>query len=146
MWTVKFTALPNNMGTTAQSSVHTNSIMEPVTIFGVGKMKTALFTLLRFSHYKDGLPHGYEWWLTPKPHIVCDERHWHEGQNHGIEREWNFANKLRRGFPRYWIKGDRVDKNQISSSGEKRSQFAGIPFKDNSPRRKFPPAIEQLFS
>jgi antitoxin component YwqK of YwqJK toxin-antitoxin module len=28
---------------------------------------------------KDGLPHGYEWWLTIRPHIVWHELHWHEG-------------------------------------------------------------------
>ena len=94
---------------------------------------------------KDGWPHGYEWWLTDKPRIVYEERHWHEGQFHGIEREWNLANKLRRGFPRYWIKNERVDKRTYVRAAETDPSLPPFRLKDNSPRRRFPPAIEQLF-
>ncbi|HEX5885716.1 MAG TPA: hypothetical protein VFY67_14340 [Pyrinomonadaceae bacterium] len=93
----------------------------------------------------DGLPHGYEWWLR-KPHLVWHEIHWHEGQYHGIERQWNFANKLRRGFPRYWIQGDRVDKRKYLRAAKKDLSLPPFRLKDNSPRRTFPSAIEQLFS
>ena len=95
---------------------------------------------------KDGLPHGYEWWLTMKPRIVWHERHWHEGEFHGIERQWNAANKLSRGFPRYWINGDRVTKRKYLRAAKKDLTLPPFRLKDNSPRRKFPPAIEQLFS
>jgi antitoxin component YwqK of YwqJK toxin-antitoxin module len=94
---------------------------------------------------KDGLPHGYEWWLESKPHIVYEERHWHEGEYHGIEREWNTAHKLRRGFPRYWIKGERVDKRKYLRAAKEDPSLPPFRLKDNSPRRKFPPEIEQLF-
>jgi hypothetical protein len=94
---------------------------------------------------KDGLPHGYEWWLS-KRHILREERHWHEGQFHGIEREWNLAHKLRRGFPRYWIKGDRVSKRKYLAAAEKDLSLPPFRVRDNSPRRKFPPEIEQLFT
>ena len=93
----------------------------------------------------DGLPHGYEWWLR-KPHIVWHEIHWHEGQYHGIERQWNFANKLRRGFPRYWIKGDRVTKRKYLRATKQDLTLPPFRLKDNSPRRRFPVAIEQLLS
>ncbi len=95
---------------------------------------------------RDGLPHGYEWWLTRKPHIVRHELHWHEGQYHGIERQWNWVNKLRRGFPRYWIKGDRVDKRKYLRAAKNDLSLPPFRLKDNSPRRRFPSAIEQLFS
>jgi hypothetical protein len=94
---------------------------------------------------KDGLPHGYEWRLM-KPHILWREVHWHEGQYHGIEREWCAANKLRRGFPRYWIKDDRVTKRKYLRAVKKDLSLPPFRLKDNSPRRRFPPAIEQLFS
>lgn len=94
---------------------------------------------------KDGLPHGYEWRLM-KSHILRHEVHWHEGQYHGIEREWNAANKLRRGFPRYWIKDDRVTKRKYFRAAKKDSTLPPFRLKDNSPRRRFPFAIEQLFS
>lgn len=95
---------------------------------------------------KDGLPHGYEWWLSMKPHIVRHELHWYEGEYHGIERQWNFANKLRRGFPRYWIKGERVAKREYLRAAKKDLSLPPFRLKDNGPRRKFPMEIEQLFS
>jgi hypothetical protein len=94
---------------------------------------------------RDGLPHGFEWWLTSKPHIVWHEIHWCEGQYHGIERQWNFANKLKRGFPQYWINGDRVDKRKYLRAAKEDPSLPPFRLKGNSPRRKFPPAIEQLF-
>jgi len=95
---------------------------------------------------QDGLPHGYEWWLREEPHLVWHEIHWHEGQYHGIERQWNLANKLRRGFPQYWINGDRVDKRKYLRAAKKDPNLPPFRLKDNSPRRRFPSAIEQLFS
>ena len=94
---------------------------------------------------RDGLPHGYEWWLS-KPHLVYEERHWHEGEFHGIEREWNLANKLRRGFPRYWVRGERVDKRKYLRAAKDDPSLSPFHVKDNSPRRKFPLEIEQLFA
>jgi hypothetical protein len=95
--------------------------------------------------YRDGLQHGYVWWLS-KPHILWWELHWHEGQYHGIERQWNAANKLSRGFPRYWIKGERVPKRKYLRAAKKDLSLPPFRLKDNSPRRKFPMAIEQLMS
>lgn len=94
--------------------------------------------------FKDGLPHGYEWWLM-KPHLVWREVHWHEGKYHGIEREWNSANKLSRGFPGYWIKGKRVDKRKYLRAAKEDPTLLPFRLKDNSPRRRFPSAIEALF-
>jgi hypothetical protein len=95
---------------------------------------------------KDGLPHGFEWWLSEDPHVVWHEIHWHEGQYHGIERQWNLAKKLRRGFPQNWINGDRVDKRKYLRAAKRDPSLPPFRLKDNSPRRRFPPAIEQLFS
>jgi len=95
-------------------------------------------TISEIHTLRDGLPHGYEWWLTNKPHIVWHELHWHEGQYHGIERQWNAANKLRRGFPCYWIKGERVDKRKYLRAAKKDPTLPPFRLKDNSPRRKFP--------
>jgi len=94
---------------------------------------------------RDGLPHGFEWWLTTKPHILWEERHWHEGELHGIERQWNAAKKLRRGFPRYWIKGERVSKRKYLRAAENDLSLPRFRLQDNPPRRKFPLEIEHLF-
>jgi hypothetical protein len=94
---------------------------------------------------RNGLPHGYEWWLTNKPHVVWHELHWREGQYHGIERQWNAAHKSRGGFPQYWINGDQVDKRKYLRVAEKDPSLPPFRVRDNSPRRRFPLAIEQLF-
>lgn len=104
------------------------------------------FRVSEIHTLSDGLPHGYEWWLSHKPHILYHELHWHEGEYHGIERQWNFANKLRRGFPQYWIKGERVPKSKYLRAAKKDLTLPPFRLKDNSPRRKFPVEIEQLFS
>ena len=93
---------------------------------------------------KGGLPHGYEWWLTRKSHIVWHERHWNQGEFHGIERLWNATNKLSRGFPQYWIKGQPVTKRQYLRAAEQDSGMPPFRLKDNSPRRRFPEMIERL--
>ena len=104
------------------------------------------FYISEIHSLRDGLPHGYEWWLTEKPRILWHERHWREGKYHGIEREWNIAHKLSRGFPRYWINGERVSKPKYLRAAKKDSSLPPFRVKDNSPRRRFPVEIEQLFS
>ena len=96
--------------------------------------------------FRDGLRHGFEWWLTMEPRVLWHELHWQEGKCHGIEREWNTANKLSRRFPRYWIKGDRVTKRKYLRAAKEDLSLPPFRVKDNSPRRKFPSEIEQLFS
>ena len=44
--------------------------------------------------------HGFEWWLRDDQQSVWHERHWHQGKVHGIERMWNRAGGLKRGYPR----------------------------------------------
>jgi len=100
-------------------------------------------TISEIHTLKDGLRHGYEWWLS-KPHVLWHELHFHEGEYHGIERQWNRANKLSRGFPRYWIRGERVDKRTYLRAAKKDPSLPPFRLKDNSPRRKFPSAIEEL--
>ena len=95
---------------------------------------------------RDGLPHGYEWWLTENSHVLSHELHWHEGEYHGIEREWNLSSKLRRGYPRYWIKGDRVTKREYLRAAKTDRTLPPFRLEDNSPRRRFPAEIERLFN
>ena len=46
---------------------------------------------------------AFEWWLNEDQRSVYEEKHWFNGKWIGIEREWNFENKLRRGYPKYWV-------------------------------------------
>ena len=53
------------------------------------RCSSGLVYLSEVHSMKDGQPHGYEWSLHEDQQSVWAERHWHEGQLHGIEREWN---------------------------------------------------------
>ncbi|MEK6322943.1 MAG: hypothetical protein AABN33_14820 [Acidobacteriota bacterium] len=93
---------------------------------------------------RQGLPHGYEWWLGIKPHTVWHERYWEQGQYHGIERLWNADDKLSRGYPKYWIRDQRVTKRQYLRAAQDDPTLPPFRLKENSPRRRFPPAIDRL--
>jgi antitoxin component YwqK of YwqJK toxin-antitoxin module len=95
-------------------------------------------------HYKYGKLHGFEWWLGENQKTVWWERHWQEGQEHGIEREWNNEGRLSRGYPRYYVSGERVTKRQYLSAC--RSDPSLPPFRpaDNKPARRFPAEVACL--
>jgi hypothetical protein len=93
---------------------------------------------------RDGLPHGFEWWLNQDQRSVYEEKHWFNGKWHGIEREWNSENKLRRGYPKYWIRGEAVTKRRYIAAGRKDATLPPFRRKDHSPKREFPPEIRRL--
>ena len=95
---------------------------------------------------QDGHPHGYEWWLDPDQRSLDHERHWCEGNYHGIERKWNSERKLHRGYPKYWIRGNAVTKRQYLNASKLDKTLPQFRVKDNAPRRKFPPAIQKVLS
>ena len=93
---------------------------------------------------QDGVPHGYEWWLDPDQRSLDHERHWFEGNYHGIERKWNYRRKLRRGYPKYWIRGEVVTKRQYLKAVKSDKTLPRFRAQDNSPRRQFPPVIQKV--
>jgi len=95
---------------------------------------------------KNGSPHGYELWFSGKHPTLWHERHWHEGNYHGIERMWNEKGKLRRGYPKYLNHGQKVTKRQYLKAAQSDKTLPPYRDKDNTPRRKFPTEIEQLLS
>jgi hypothetical protein len=94
----------------------------------------------------DGALHGFVWWIAPDQKSVQDEKHWCAGQRHGIDREWNFAGKLRRGFPQYWLHDHAVTKRQYIAAARKDSALPPFRLTDNLPRRIFPPEIRRLLA
>jgi antitoxin component YwqK of YwqJK toxin-antitoxin module len=92
-------------------------------------------------HYeRDGNSHGFEWWLNSDG-TLREERYWQEGIWHGIEREWNFEDGLRRGYPRYYVHGERVTKRQYVKACTTDTTLPPFRLEDNSPQRVFPPEI-----
>jgi hypothetical protein len=90
---------------------------------------------------KRGRPHGYEWWLNEDQCSVWAERHWYEGQLHGIEREWNSRGCLRRGYPRYHVRGQRVSKRDYLKACKVDPSLPAFRAEDNQPDRCFPSAV-----
>ena len=92
----------------------------------------------------NGSLHGFVWWLNQDQKSVHEEKHWHEGLLHGIEREWTFEGKLRRGYPKYWVLNKAVTKRQYLAAARKDPTLPPFRRKDNSPKREFPPEIRRL--
>ncbi len=74
--------------------------------------ENGLSYLSEARYFKDGNPHGFEWWLNQDQRSVSSERHFQNGELHGIERLWNQQGGLRRSYPRYWVKGARMTRRQ----------------------------------
>lgn len=95
---------------------------------------------------KDNALHGYEWWPQDDQRSVWHERHWHKGLLHGVERRWNEKGRLRRGYPKYWIKGKNIKKRAYMNAAAKDTSLPRYKEKDNLPKRTFPEEVEKLFS
>ncbi|NLX21686.1 MAG: hypothetical protein GXY55_08440 [Phycisphaerae bacterium] len=95
---------------------------------------------------REGNHDGYAWWFYENQRLSHECR-WHQNLRHGIEREWNEQGRLRRGWPRYWIRDQRVTKRAYLRAVERDSEYTLPPFdpREQSQDRSFPPEIEQAF-
>lgn len=92
--------------------------------------------------YVGGKRHGVErWWSGPRE--VWRECRWRAGREHGIEREWNDHGRLRRGFPRYWVDGERVTRRRYARARASDPTLPAIDPRDDRPRRT-PPAVRAV--
>jgi len=92
-------------------------------------------------YIKDGNWHGFEWWLNENQKTVHKENHFSENLQHGITREWNFEGRLKRGYPKYWIRNVQVTKRQYVRAQAAEPNLPPYREVDNLPRRKFPPEV-----
>lgn len=88
-----------------------------------------------------GCPHGYEWWVNENQRSVWQERHWSNGELHGIERKWDMKGRLERGFPKFYVRGRRVTRQSYERALLKDSSLPVFRPEDEKPERKFPPAV-----
>jgi len=96
--------------------------------------------LAEVHYYRDNERDGYEWWLTGGvPHI---ERHWQHGVLHGVEREWNENDRLQRGYPRFYVNGQRQTRARYLEIAATDSTLPPFREEDNAPERTFPPEVE----
>ena len=91
------------------------------------------------SHYKkDEKWHGYDRWWEEGNHVYT-ENHFCEGKRHGIFREWNHAERLKRGFPKYYVNDQQCDKRSYLKASALDPLLPKLLEADNRPYRKKPP-------
>jgi antitoxin component YwqK of YwqJK toxin-antitoxin module len=93
---------------------------------------------------RDGVLHGYEWWVNLDQRSVWHERHWQHGKVHGIERMWNKAGRFKRGYPKYWIRGEAVNKRVYLKAVQQDKTLPEYRETEDRPRRRFPAEIDSL--
>ena len=94
--------------------------------------------LAEARHINEGKWHGFEWWLNEDQKSVQGEHHFRENLQHGVQRSWNSAGRLRRGYPRYWVNNKQVTKREYLRACAKDPSLPPFRESDNRPRRKFP--------
>jgi hypothetical protein len=101
--------------------------------WGTGKIY-----LSEARYLKDGMFHGFEWWLNEDQRSVDHEHHFWKDQKHGIERVWNAEGRLKRGYPKYWFKDQQVAKRRYLRECAKDPGLPTYREADNLPKRKLP--------
>ncbi|NOK63791.1 MAG: hypothetical protein GFH27_549283n23 [Chloroflexi bacterium AL-W] len=94
-------------------------------------------------HYQDGAHHGYERWWTADNQTISEEGHFWHGVEHGIFREWNASGRLRRGYPHYFVLGNRVNKRQYIRACQQDPTLPPFNADDNEPTRQLPDGVKQ---
>lgn len=98
--------------------------------------------LTEARYYVDGFRHGFAWEFFGQGRLSA-EQHWWHGVLHGIERSWNSKGGLHRGFPRYWVGGERVTKPQYLRAFRSDANLPLWCEEENKPTREFPIEIVQ---
>jgi hypothetical protein len=95
--------------------------------------------------YINGERHGYERWWSGDNQTVYIEEHYQHGIEHGIFRHWSIkhSSKLSRGYPQYYIKGQRVDKRKYIRASRNDPTLPPFREEDNLPFRKLPDSVLQ---
>lgn len=97
-------------------------------------------------HYFDGAMHGFERWWNGDNETVWRERNFQAGLEHGIERQWNNEGRLRRGFPRYFMRGEQVTKRQYLKARELDPSLPEFRDEDNDSHRELPAGARIMLS
>lgn len=96
--------------------------------------------LAEAREYVEGLLYGFEWWFFSQGKL-SSERHFVRDKEHGIERNWNYEGGLCRGYPRYWVIGERVTKRQYVRAAALDPMLPPFRPEENRREREFPPLV-----
>lgn len=82
---------------------------------------------------------GFRRWWNGDDKTIFSESSWIAGTGtHGIQREWNNAGKLCRGYPQYYIRGERVTKRQYLKACESDASLPPYLPEQDQPHRTLP--------
>jgi antitoxin component YwqK of YwqJK toxin-antitoxin module len=84
---------------------------------------------------EDGQRHGYERWWNDDNTTVWQESHYHHGIEHGVFRRWNQHGRLRRGYPQYFVAGQRMTKRQYLRAQASDPSLPPFDERENLPNR-----------
>jgi len=91
-------------------------------------------------HFVAGQLQGFEWGFAWDGQLAV-EQHWFADKLHGMERRWSPTGKLQRGFPRYWVDGQRVRKPSYIKAATQDTTLPPLRPEDDLPERTYPPEI-----
>ena len=91
---------------------------------------------------KNGRPHGVELGLNVNQKSVFYERHWFDGEWHGIHRSWKNARTLHKGFPKFFISNKQVTKTKYLKACEDDPTLPKYNIRDDHWFRKFPSSLK----
>lgn len=133
-------------GTTEQYDEHGNLIGTYSMVHGTGidLWFVEPGVLAEERHYQDGERHGYERWWDGNNQTIGQEGHFWHGVEHGIFREWNQAGRLRRGYPQYFVAGQRVSKRQYERACRQDPTLPPFKAEENSPTRELPEKVQGM--
>jgi antitoxin component YwqK of YwqJK toxin-antitoxin module len=95
-------------------------------------------------HHQEGERLGYDRWWWGKNWAIWHESHFWHGVEHGIFREWNQAGRLRRGYPRYIVAGQRVSKRQYERTCRQDPTLPPFRAEENSSTRELPEEVQRM--
>ncbi|HEU4322642.1 MAG TPA: hypothetical protein VFS21_05790 [Roseiflexaceae bacterium] len=95
-------------------------------------------------HMRAGQRHGYERWWDEDNQRVWEESHFWEGLEHGIFRRWGSRGGLARGYPRYYVRGERVSKRHYLRAAATDSTLPPFRPEEQSPARTIPDHVRAL--
>ncbi len=96
-------------------------------------------TLAEETRTRHGKLHGVLRRWNPDARSIYLEEQYFEGVEHGIFRQWNDSGRLCRGFPRYFIRGERTDRRAYVRAASIDSTLESASRADDDPRRPLPP-------
>lgn len=92
----------------------------------------------------DGVPHGLVRWGDPER--PSEEGNFDRGRRHGIFREWETNGRLRRGFPRYYLRDARVSRRAYEQARAKHPSLRPYTAQEDANQREMPTAVREAFA